>query len=203
MPSLRLAFVATMLFVPAIGFAHSAPATSVRATIEGVSNDASLLAVRTRAGEKRSVRLDPKTRVILVVPDSLSNVKPGEFVGVAAVPGEGGDLKAMEVHVFPESMRGTGEGFRKYDLGPTSTMTNGNVEARVNGVDGPKLTVTYRGGQQTIDVGPKTPIVAFAPGARDDLKPGAAIIARGSRQDNGSVEASVVFVGKDGIVPPM
>jgi len=202
MPSLRYAFVAVVVFAPAIGFAQSGPATSVRATIESVKNDGALLAVRTRAGEERTVRLDPKTRVILVVPDSLSNVKPGEFVGVAAVPGEGGDLKAMEVHVFPESMRGTGEGFRKYDLGPTSTMTNGNVEARVNGVDGPKLTVTYRGGQQTIDVGRETPVVAFAPGARDDLKPGAAIIARGSREGDGPVDASVVFVGKDGLVPP-
>jgi len=203
MPPLRIALVAFVFFAPAIGFAQSGPATSVRATIESVKNDGALLTVRTRAGEERTVRLEPKTRVILVVPDSLSEVKPGDFIGVAALPGEGGELKAMEVHVFPEAMRGTGEGFRPYDLAPKSSMTNGNVEARVNGVDGPKLTVTYRGGQQTIDVGPETPVVAFAPGARDDLKPGAAILARGARQDDGSVDAVVLFVGKDGLVPPM
>ena len=85
----------------------------------------------------------------------------------------------MEVHIFPEAMRGTGEGFRPFDLAPKSSMTNGNISARVDATTGPKLTVTYKGGEQTIVVDPKTPIVAFEPGAKTDLKPGAAIIARG------------------------
>jgi hypothetical protein len=138
-----------------------------------------------------------------VVPATLADVKPGAFIGVAALPGEGGELKAMEVHIFPEAMRGTGEGFRPFDLAPGSSMTNGNISARVDATSGPKLTVSYKGGEQTIVVDPKTPIVGFEPGAANDLKPGAAIIARGARQDDGSIDATAVLVGKDGLVPPM
>src|SRR5208282_1482693 len=157
----------------------------------------------TRAGEERTVRLGPKTRFVLVVPATLADVKPSTFIGVAALPGDGSELKATEVHIFPESMRGTGEGFRPFDLSPLSTMTNGTIAARVDGVDGSRLTVSYKGGQQIIVVDPKTPVVAFAPGARADLKPGAAIIARGPRENDGSVDAPRILVGKDGLVPPL
>jgi len=131
--------------------------------------------VHTRAGEDQTIHLSPKTHFILVVPAQLTDVKPGSFIGVAALPGEGNELKAMEVHIFPEAMRGTGEGFRPFDLGPKSSMTNGNISARVDATTGPKLTVTYKGGEQTIVVDPKTPIVAFEPGAQTDLKPGAVV----------------------------
>ena len=143
------------------------------------------------------------TRVILVVPAALTDVKPGSFVGVAALPGEGNELKAMEVHIFPESMRGTGEGFRPFDLAPNSSMTNGNITARVDATSGPKLTVAYKGGEQTIVIDAKTPIVGFEPGDRSELKAGAAIIARGQKQADGSLDAGFVLVGKDGLVPPM
>jgi hypothetical protein len=159
--------------------------------------------VRTRSGEAATVRLQPTTSVTLVVPATLADVKPGLFIGVAAMPGEGGVQNALEAHIFPESMRGVGEGFRPFDLAPGSTMTNGDVEARVDSVDGPKLTVTYGGGQQTIVVGKSTPIVALTPGARDDLKAGAAIIARGVKAADGAYEATRILVGKDGLTPPM
>jgi hypothetical protein len=175
----------------------------VRATIETVSADGASLAVHTRAGEAATVRLTPKTLLVLVVPATLADVKPGAFIGIAAMPGDGSELKAMEVHIFPEAMRGTGEGFRPFDLAPGSSMTNGNLTARVDAASGPKLTVTYKGGEQTIVVDPKTPIVTFEPAAPADLKPGAAIIARGPRQEDGAIDATVVQVGKDGLVPPM
>jgi Domain of unknown function (DUF5666) len=187
--------------VPAL--AQTAPVASARATIQTVSADGATLNVRTRAGEDRTIRLNPKTRFALVVPATLADVKPGSFIGVAALPGDGSELKAMEVHIFPEAMRGTGEGFRPFDLAPKSSMTNGNISARVDATTGPKLTVTYKGGEQTIVVDPKTPIVALAPGAPADLKPGAAIIARGPKQEDGSIDAAFVLVGKDGLVPPM
>jgi hypothetical protein len=183
--------------------AQNAPVASARATIETVAPDGASLGVRTGAGEERTVRLGPKTRFVLVIPATLADVKPSTFIGVAALPGEGSELKAMEVHIFPEAMRGTGEGFRPFDLAPGSTMTNGNIDARVDATAGPKLTVTYKGGQQTIVVDPKTPIVALEPGAQTDLKPGAAIIARGPKQEDGSIDAAFVLVGKDGLVPPM
>ena len=196
-----LIVVMTLLSAPAV--AQDAKPATARATIESVSADGDTLSIRTRAGEQGTVHLKPTTRVILVVPAALTDVKPGSFIGVAAMPGDGSELKAMEVHIFPEAMRGTGEGFRPFDLAPNSSMTNGNISARVDAASGPKLTVTYKGGEQTILVDPKTPIVALAPGAKTDLKPGAAIIARGMKQDDGSIDAAVVLVGKDGLVPPM
>ena len=162
-----LVAAATLAFcAPAL--AQSAPPASARATIESVSADGETLSVRTRAGEERTIHLNPKTRFILVVPATLTDVKPGSFVGVAALPGEGNELKAMEVHIFPESMRGTGEGFRPFDLAPGSSMTNGNIAARVDAASGPKLTVSYKGGEQTIVVDPKTPIVTYAPGDKGE-----------------------------------
>ena len=202
MTPLRLALLAISALAAGAALAQNTPVAVARATIESVAPDGASLAVRTRAGEDRTVRLNPKALFVLVAPATLADVKPGAFIGVAAMPGEGGELKAMEVHIFPEAMRGTGEGFRPFDA-PGSTMTNGNIDARVDATTGPKLTVTYKGGQQTIVVDPKTPIVAFEPGAKDDLKPGAAIVARGPKQDDGSIDAAFVLIGKDGLVPPL
>jgi hypothetical protein len=203
MASSRLAFATALVLAAAPALAQNAPVASARATIQTVSPDGSALNVRTRAGEDQTVHLNPKTRFVLVIPAALADVKPGSFIGVAALPGEGSELKAMEVHIFPEAMRGTGEGFRPFDLAPKSSMTNGNISARVDAATGPKLTVTYKGGEQTIVVDLKTPIVALAPGVQTDLKPGAAIIARGPKQEDGSIDAAFVLVGKDGLVPPM
>ena len=203
MMSFRIALAAAFALSVAPALAQNARIATARATIKSVSADGATLSVRTRAGEDRTVHLTAKTRFILVVPASLAEVKPGAFIGVAALPGEGGELKAMEVHIFPESMRGTGEGYRPFDLAPKSSMTNGNISARVDAATGPKLTVTYKGGEQTILVDPKTPIVALEPAARTDLKPGENIIARGPSHADGSIDAAFVLVGKDGLVPPM
>jgi hypothetical protein len=203
MTPLRLALLALSALAAGVALAQNAPVAVMRATIESIAPDGASLAVRTRAGEDRTVRLNPKALFILVAPATLADVKPGAYIGVAATPGEGGELKAMEVHIFPEAMRGTGEGFHPFDLAPGSTMTNGALSARVDAASGPKLTVTYKGGQQTIVVDPKTAIVAYQPGAKDDLKPGAAIVARGAKQDDGSIDAGFVLIGKDGLVPPV
>jgi hypothetical protein len=204
MKSLRIVLAAAFVLALAPVLAQNTPQIArVRATIESVSADGASLAIRARAGEAGTVRLTPKTLLVLVVPAALADVRPGAFIGVAALPGDNGELKAMEVHIFPEAMRGTGEGFRPFDLAPGSSMTNGNIQARVDAASGPKLTVTYKGGEQTIVVDPKTPIVTFEPAAPADLKPGAAIIARGPRLEDGVIDATVVQVGKDGLVPPM
>jgi len=203
MASFRMALAAAFALALAPALGEAAPLATARATVETISADGATLSVRTRAGEEQTIHLNPKTRFILVVPATLADVKPGSFIGVAALPGEGAELKAMEVHIFPEAMRGTGEGFRPFDLAPKSSMTNGNISARVDAASGPKLTVTYKGGEQTIVIDPKTPIVALQPGARTDLKPGAAIIARGPNQGDESIDAAFVLVGKDGLVPPM
>jgi Domain of unknown function (DUF5666) len=203
MTSFGIALATAFALAVAPAVAQNAPVASARATIQTIGADGSTLNVHTRAGEDQIIHLSPKTRFVLVVPAALADVKPGSFIGVAALPGDGNELKAMEVHIFPEAMRGTGEGFRPFDLAPKSSMTNGNISARVDATTGPKLTVTYKGGEQTIVVDPKTPIVAFEPGAPTDLKPGAAIIARGPKQEDGSIDAAFLLVGKDGLVPPM
>jgi hypothetical protein len=208
MTLLRLAFLAlaflALVTLPAIeALAQNAPVAVERGTIESASTDGQSLSVRSRTGEEQTLRLTDRTIVTLVVPATLADVKPGAFIGVAALPGEGGGLKAMEVHIFPEAMRGTGEGHRPFDLAPGSTMTNGTIAARVDAADGAKLTVAYKGGEQTIVVDPKAPIVSFAPSDRTELKPGAAIVARGKRQDDGSIETARILVGKNGFVPPL
>jgi hypothetical protein len=203
MLSSKFAPVAAFVLALSPALAQNPPVASARATIETISADGASLGVKTRAGEERTVHLGPKTRFVLVVPATLADIKPNSFVGIAAMPGEGSELKAMEVHIFPEAMRGTGEGYRPFDLGPGSSMTNGNIQARVDAASGPKLTVAYKGGEQTIVVDPKTPIVAIEPGAQTDIKPGAAIIARGAKQEDGSIDAAFILVGKDGLVPPM
>ena len=118
--------------------------------------------------------------------------------------GPDGALKAIEVHIFPESARGAGDGFRPFDLGPGSTMTNGAVSARVDAADGPKLTVTYKGGEQTILIDAATPIITFTPGVLGDLKPGASISVRGAlKAADGAFEAARILVGRDGLkLPP-
>lgn len=202
---LRPSLIALSLAIaPIAAQAAQAPPAALRATIESVAPDGAALQVRSRAGEQRAVHLTEKTRLILLVPAALADVKQGAFIGVAAVPGGDGDtLKALEVHVFPEAMRGEGEGFRPFDLAPNSSMTNGNVDVRVDGVSGQTLTVSYKGGQKKVVIPPGTPIVTFDAAARSDLKPGAAIIARGPKRDDGSIDAAAVLVGKDRLVPPM
>jgi hypothetical protein len=194
-----IAFALACLFAAAAS--AQTPVAIVRGTIAAVAGDA--LTMKSRAGETVAVRLSPKTRVVLVVPASAADLKPNAFIGVAAVPDKDGGQKALEVHIFPEAMRGTGEGFRPFDLAPDSTMTNGALSLRVGGVDGDKLTVTYKGGEQTIRLPADAPIVAFAPGDRAELKPGAAAIARGVKAADGQIDAAAVLVGKNGLVPPM
>jgi hypothetical protein len=201
--SIRFAVAVVALVLAGAALAQNAPLVAVRATIDAVADDGASLSVRTRSGEAATVRLTPSTSVTLVVPAALADIKPGLFIGVAALPGAEGVQNALEVHIFPEAMRGTGEGFRPFDLAPASTMTNGAVEARIDRVEGPQLTVTYKGGQQTIVIDKSTPIVAFAPGARADLKPGAAIVARAAKAADGAYEATRILVGKDGLTPPM
>lgn len=201
--SLRVALLFLIALSAGPALPQTAPVAVARAVIESVSPDGASLVVRTRAGDEQTVHLGDKTAVTMILPAALADVKPGAFIGVAAQPGADGQLKAMEVHVFPEAMRGTGEGHRPFDLAPGSTMTNGAVSARVDGVDGANLTVTYNGGQQIIAVDPKTPIVSFTPAARADLKPGAAIVARGAKESDGSIDAARILVGKDGLVPPL
>jgi hypothetical protein len=182
-----------------VASADTAP-MRLRATIETVKGNE--LGLITRADERLKVRLAPDATIVAIVPMHLEDIKPGSYIGCAALPQADGTLRALEIHVFPENMRGTGEGHRPFDLQPHSTMTNGTV-GTVTGSNGRTLTVTYQGGEQTITVAPDTPIVTYEPGTPSLLAPTAHLIATVRRAPDGALTATRVSVGKDGLVPPM
>jgi hypothetical protein len=197
-------FAAALIFaLSATASAQQAPPAALRGVIERVSPDRESFDVKTRDGQERTLRLPADAKVARVAAASLADVKPGAYVGVAAVPGEGEALKALEVHIFPESMRGVGDGYRPFDLAPGSTMTNGAINVRVDAVDGPQIVVAYNGGQKSITIDKSTPIVAIEPGGLGDLMVGAAIVARGGAGPGGDYEANRIVVGVGGVVPPM
>jgi hypothetical protein len=182
-------------------FAEDPPPQRIRATIESV--EGSTLRLKTRAGDTRVVRLKEGARVNALIAAHVEDIHVGDFVGVAAEPGPDAKQEAIEVHIFPEAARGSGEGSRPFDLTPTSTMTNGAVSTRIVGVAGPTLTLTYNGGQQQVEVTAKTVVVRIVPGEASDLKPGAGVIIFGARPGaDGVLEAGAITVGRD-ISPPM
>jgi hypothetical protein len=173
----------------------------VRGTIERV--DGGVYIVKSREGAELKLKLAAKGGVSAIVPAKLADIKPGLYVGVAALPMADGSQKALEVTIFPEALRGLAEGFRPWDLQPNSTMTNANVEAQVASADGQMLALKYKDGEKKIIVPPGIPIVAFAPGDPSDLKPGAKIFVGAAKKlPDGTLETARVNVGK-GIDPPM
>jgi hypothetical protein len=206
-------FAAGSVLLSAAGVAQQPQTMRVRGTIEKV--DGPVLTVKSRAGEMLTIKVADNVNVVALVKASLADIKPGSFVGSAATPEADGSFKAVEVHIFPESMRGTGEGDRPYDYKPKSTMTNGTVGA-VGGATtgtvgsdvakaggGVTLSLKYKDGEKKIDVSPETPIVMYTPGSKDELKPGAAIyITAATKEADGTLSAGRINVGR-GIVPPM
>lgn len=163
------------------------------------------LSVKARDGTTVVVLLAAGSKVAALTKIGLDAIEPNSFIGTAAKPGKGGVLEATEVHVFPESMRGVGEGHRPWDTGSTSTMTNGNV-AKVGTIKhhaGRTLTVDYKGGTQSIVVPANVPIVAFAEGTMAQLVAGARIFAITTKTADGRLAANQVAVGIGGVVPPM
>jgi hypothetical protein len=181
-------------------WAQSPRTVRIRATID--TADAKSISLTTRSGQQLTVSLASDTVILAIVPMKLEDIKPGSFIGSAAMPQPDGTQRALEVHVFPQNMRGTGEGHRPFDLQPRSTMTNGTV-GEVTGGSGRTLTVAYEGGQKTIVVPPDTPVVTFEPGSLALLVRGAHVIVMGIEASDGKLSASRISVGKDGLVPPM
>lgn len=175
--------------------------TRVRGTIESVNGDT--MQVKARSGEDVKLHIAYDVNVSGITRISLADIKPGSFVGATTVPGPDGGANAVEVHVFPESMRGTGEGSRPYDLKPNSSMTNATVSESVVGNDGHTLLVKYKDGEKKVFVADNTPVVTFVPGDKSDLKAGAKVIAFVKQLPDGSFETNRVSVGRDGLTPPM
>lgn len=198
-PLLAIAMVALSTYC---AVAQKAPVpTRVRGTIESVNGDT--MQVKSRSGEDFKLHIAADVNVSGITKISLADIKPGSFIGATTVPGPDGSQNAVEVHVFPESMRGTGEGSRPWDLKPNSSMTNATVAESVVGNDGHTLLVKYKDGEKKVFVPDNTPVVTLVPGDKSDLKTGAKVIAFMKQLPDGSFETNRVSVGRDGLTPPM
>lgn len=193
-----------LLLATSASFAQQqAPTVRVRGTVEAV--DGPMLTVKSRDGHTTyKVKVADNASVRGIVKAALSDIKENSYIGVTGMPQADGSQKAVEIHIFPEPMRGTGEGHRPWDLMPNSTMTNATVAQRVTGVHGDEITLKYKDGEKKIIVAPETAIVTYVPGDKSELKPGAKIfIAAANKKEDGTLEASAISVGRDGITPPM
>jgi hypothetical protein len=181
--------------------ASQAQTSRIRGTIE--SAQANTVTVKLTDGAEAKLVLVPNASIVGVVKASLSDSKEGTFIGSAAVPQPDGTQRAVEVHIFPEEMRGTGEGHRPYAPVPQGTMTNGaTAGSPVKGVEGSTITIKYKQGEKKIVVPPDAPVVRYVIGSAGDLKPGAHFtVQAATRKPDGTYEASRINVGRDGVVP--
>ncbi|MFO1147396.1 MAG: hypothetical protein U1E62_03385 [Alsobacter sp.] len=169
-------------------------ATRVRATISAVEGDR--VTLRTKDGQELKVKLVEPLTVSARVRVDASAITKGVFIGAAAIPGTGGALAGVEILVFPEAMRGTGEGHRPFDLLPESTMTNATVAEEVTGADGRSVRVTYKGGEQTIAITPETRVFTLQPGSTADLKTGVAVNAAIEKDASGEFQTKRLTVDR-------
>ena len=191
-----------VLLIASIAWAQSPDIVRVRGTIASI--DGQTLDVKGRDGAPIKVKLAEDIKVLAVDRKSMADVKQGVFVGITAMPLPDGTQKAVEIHIFPEALRGTGEGHRPWDLMPNSTMTNANIESAVASSDGPELVLKYKDGEKKFIVPANVEVVMFAPAAVADLKPGEKIfVVAGKKQADGSILAPSIVVGRNGVNPPM
>jgi hypothetical protein len=174
----------------------------IRGTIESI--DGPVYVVKNRDGAEMKLTMADNPLYVAIVKSTMADIKPGMFVGATGVTQPDGSQKAIEVHIFPESMRGTGEGHYDWDLKPNTKMTNANVEQTVAGVDGPILSVKYKDGEKKVQVTPETAVVTYVTGSKDDLKPGTRVfVGAAKKMPDGTMQTPRITYGKDGLVPPM
>jgi hypothetical protein len=193
-----------VLLVTSASFAQQQPPpVRIRGQIDKIEGD--VLDIKARNGDMVKVKLVDPARVVGLVKASLADIQVGKFIGVTAMPQADGSQKAIAVHTFLDAQKGVvPDRHMPWDLQPGSTMTNAIVDTTVAGVDGQTIMVKYKDGEKKVIVPPNTPIVAYAPGDRSELKPGAQIIIFGAtKQADGSLTTPAINVGRDGVVPPM
>ncbi len=196
----RSAAQAITLLTILAGAASAADPVRVRGAITEVTQEA--IHVKARDGKDIAVKLAAGTMVISVALTDLSAIKPDSYIGTAAAPQPDGTLKALEVHIFPASMHGVGEGSRPWDSGGDSSMTNGTVGS-ILGTDGRTLTVKYENSEKKVFVPADVPIVSLEPADRALLATGAKLLVLATKAEDGSLTAMSILVGANGIAPPM
>jgi hypothetical protein len=192
-----------LLLATSASFAQQPPTVRIRGQIEKVEGD--VLDIKTRNGEMVKVKLVEPVRVLAFVKASLADIQVGKFIGVTAMPQADGSQKAVAIHIFLDAQKGVvADRHIPWDLQPGSTMTNAIVDTTVAGVDGQVIMVKYKDGEKKVIVPPNATIVAYAPGDKSELKPGAQIIIFGAtKQTDGSLTTSAISVGRGGVTPPM
>src|ERR1700730_7096490 len=165
--------------------------------------DGNVLTLKSSDGAEVKLTLTENAMIVAVVKASMADIKEGTYLGSAAMPQSDGSQKALEVHIFPDQMRGSGEGHRPYAPVPESTMTNGTTSgSTVVGVDGSTIVVRYKDGEKNIVVPPNVPIVRYEIGGKGDLKTGVRFtVLAATKKPDGTLEANRINVGRDGIVP--
>jgi hypothetical protein len=198
---LALSVAALVLAGTALAQSPAGKPERIRGEIVSFSGDS--LKVHRRSGDTVLVHVDPSAPVNAVKAIQLADIKPGAYVGAAAMPGVDGKLTAKEVLVFPEAARGMGEGHYAWDLGANSTMTNANVDMVVQGTSGRDLKLSYKGGSNTITVPPNAPVVTLIPATRAELSAGKRVFVVATPGKDGTYEGRQLVVEKDGVAPPM
>ena len=198
---ISVAFAACLLGATA-GYSEDAPPPRVRGTLEQVNGNT--LTIKTKSGTPIIVQLKDGAHVVAVTKGAMSDIQQNSFVGIASMPQPDGTLKAVEVSVFAEPLRGTAEGHYPWDLMPGSTMTNAAVTKQVTKQEGNTLTLKHKDGEQTIVVSADVVVVNLIPGDNADLKPGTKIfIPAWAKKADGTWEGAVALIGRDGVTPPM
>lgn len=173
----------------------------VRGTVEKL--DAQTVVVKTATGASITVQLAPNFTVSAVVKKTIADIKPGSYIGAGAMPQADGTLKAIQVTIFPEAQRGVGEGHRDWSALPQTTMTNGTVADTVTSVNGPTITMNYKGGEKKLVIAADSRIISTVPATAADLKVGVEMTTTASTAADGSLSTSRVTVGRDGVEPPL
>ena len=192
--------VAAMTLATTTAFAQ-APSARVRGTVEKL--ETGVATVKTTEGQSVTLKLAPNLAISAVVKLNASEIKPGSFIGAGARPRPDGSLGAIQVYVFPEALRGTGEGHRDWSAMPQTTMTNATVAETVSAVNGPELTLKYKDGEKKLVIGPDANIITTVPAEASDLKVGTELVTTATKSEDGSLTAARITVGKNGVAPPL
>ena len=200
-PLLRALAASSFAFVCLALPATAQDTVRVRGTVERIEGPVYI--VKTRDGsEVKLVTTEDKPLFVAIVPATMKDIKQGMYVGSAGMMQGDGTQKAIEVHIFPEQMRGTGDGHYDWDLLPKSKMTNGSVEQAVTGVDGPVLSVKYKDGEKKLMVTPQTVVVTYEFGKREEIEPGTRIfVAAAKKQPDGTLLTPRITYGRNGEGP--
>jgi hypothetical protein len=200
----KIAIAAVIALAAGPALAQTPPAgtpTRIRGTVDKL--DGQNLTVKSRDGQTLTIELAADVAVITLVKKSVADIKAGDYVASTGVKGTDGKIHAVEVRIFPEAGRGTGEGQYPWDLMPDSIMTNATVGKVDQAPQGPVLHVTFKGTESEYTIGPDVPVLANGPGDISLLKPGAAVFVIAVKHEDGKLTSARLYAEKDGIKPPM